>query len=151
MPVTHKKASSVGRATFYRLFDNITDVISYLCDNIFEKVKFKIINEFNPKDCLLTFIQKWMNNKALLKTIIDCNRLDLLYNSHTKYIGSNINYFFYNILLKEEKTNYLLMTMTSCISASLCAWIKNGAYESSDQVQKQLFNCFKTLSNIFDN
>lgn len=147
-----QKTSSVGRATFYRLFDNITDVLSYLCDSVFEKVglEFKTITNFNQKESLLKFIQEWMNNKALLKAIVDSNRIDILYVSHTKYIGNNLDYFFPGLSINIEQTNYLLMTMTSCISAFLTAWIKNGGYESAEQLQKQLFDCFKILSNIFN-
>lgn len=146
-----QKTSSVGRATFYRLFDNITDVLSYLCDSIFEKVgyEFETMTKFNQKESLLKFIQEWMNNKILLKAIVDSNRIDLLYESHSKYIGNNLNYFFPGLSINKEQTNYLLMTMTSCISACLTAWIKNGAYESAEQLQNKLFNCFSILSNLF--
>lgn len=148
-----QKTSSIGRATFYRLFDNITDVLSYLCDSVFEKVglEFKKMTNFNQKESLLKFIQEWMDNKMLLKAIVDSSRIDILYDSHTKYIGNNLDYFFPGLSINEEQTNYLLMTMTSCISACLTAWIKNGAFESAEQLQTQLFNCFKILSNIFNN
>lgn len=147
-----QKTSNVGRATFYRLFDNITDVLSYLCDNIFEKVKteYKLIDNINSKETILIFIQEWMNNKDLLQAIIDCNRIDFIYNSHIKYIGNNIKFFFSNTVLSKKQLNYLLITMTSCISASLTAWVKNGAYESAEQLYKRLSNCFKTLSNIYN-
>lgn len=148
-----QKISSVGRATFYRLFDNITDVLSYLCDSIFEKVglEFKKMNKFNHKESILFFIQEWMNNKTLLKAIVDSNRIDLLYDAHNKYIRKNLDFFFSGISIDDEHANYLLMTMTSCISAFLTAWIKNGSHESAKQLQNQLFKCFSTLSNNFNN
>lgn len=147
-----QKASDVGRSTFYRLFDNITDVLSYLCDEIFEKVgsEFKKTGNSNSKNTSLTFIKEWMDNKTLLKAIVDCNRIDLLYESHTKYIGNNAFYFFPNLSLSDERLNYLLMTMTACIAAFLCAWIKNGARETAEQLQNNLRNCFKTLSSVFN-
>lgn len=147
-----QKSSNVGRATFYRLFDNITDVLSYLCDNIFEKVgqEFKSMRQLNQKETSLKFIQEWMNNKTLLKVIVDCNRMDFLYNSHSKYLGNNIEFFFPNLSISKEQMNYLLMTMTSCTSACLVAWIKNGAYENAEQLQNRLSDCFKTICNIFN-
>ncbi len=147
-----QKTSSVGRATFYRLFDNITDVLSYLCDSIFEKVgiEFKSKTNFNQKESLLKFIKEWMNNKTILKAIVDSNRIDIIYDSHAKYIGNNLDYFFPGLSINQEQTNYLLMTMTTCLSACLTAWIKNGAFESPEQLQNQLFYCFKILSHIFN-
>ncbi len=146
-----QKASNVGRATFYRLFDNITDVLSYLCDNVFEKVgqEYEKINKYDSKETSLRFIREWMDNKNLLKAIIDCNRMDFLYNSHAKFIGKNIDFFFPNESIPKEQLNYLLMTMTACTSACLSAWFKNGAYETAEQLQDRLCNCFNTLSNIF--
>lgn len=32
-----QRASSVGRSTFYRLFDNTADVLAYLCDGILSR------------------------------------------------------------------------------------------------------------------
>lgn len=147
-----QKSSAVGRATFYRLFDNITDVLSYLCDNVFEKIgrQYKEIGNSNSKQTSLKFIKEWMNNKTLLKAIIECNRMDLLYNSHAKYIGNNVEFFFPNLSIPHEQLNYLLITMTACVSACLSAWIKNGAYETAEQLQSRLSDCFKTLSNIFN-
>lgn len=147
-----QRMSGVGRATFYRIFDNITDVLSYLCDDIFEKVgcKYEGTNNFNSKESLLNFIQELMENKALLKAIVDCNRMDILYNAHAKFIGNSVEVFFPNMSFPNEQLNYLLMTMTACVSASLVAWLKNGAYETSEQLYDRLKNCFETLCNIFN-
>lgn len=147
-----QKTSNVGRATFYRLFDNISDVLSYLCDNVFEKVgqKYKVMKEFDSKEASLKFIREWMDNKDLLKAIVECNRLDFIYNSHIKYVNHNTGLLFSNLSCSEEQLNYLLMTMTACISACLSAWLKNGGYETAEQLHDRLSNCFKTLCNIFD-
>lgn len=146
-----QKASAVGRATFYRLFDNITDVLAYLCDNVFEKVGSVCLKTdyFDSKETALNFIQEWMNNKVLLKAIVDSNRMDLLYDSHSKYLGKNFDYFFSNRSISEEQLTYLLTTMTACISACLTAWLKNGAHESAEQLRLRLGDCFSTLSAIF--
>ncbi len=146
-----QKSSSVSRATFYRLFDNTYDVLSYLCDNLFEKVskQFKLIDKYSPKTTSLKFIQELMNNKSLLSALINCERMDILYNSHLKYISKNINYFFPNSSIDKEQMNYLMITMTSLISSCLTAWLKNGSYETAEQIQTRLKNSLKILSNIF--
>lgn len=146
-----QKAAGVGRATFYRLFDNITDVLSYLCDGIFEKIgcEYEGMNEHGSKETSLKFIQAWMDNKSLLKAIVDCERMDILYGSHAKYIGRNADFFFPDLSMSKEQLNYLLTTMTACIAACLSAWLKNGAYETAEQLQNRLSDCFKALSAVF--
>lgn len=146
-----QKSSSISRATFYRLFDNIYDVLSYLCDNLFEEVnkQFKLIDKHNPKKTSLKFIQELMNNKSLLSALINCGRMDILYNSHLKYISKNIDYFFPNSSINKEQMNYLMITMTSLISSYLTAWLKNGSYETAEEIQNRLKNSLKILYNIF--
>ncbi len=148
-----QKAAGVGRATFYRLFDNIPDVLSYLCDNVFEKVgcEYGTTDRIDAKKTILEFIRAWMDNKTLLKAIVACNRTDLLYDAHRKYIGSNAALFFPNIPMPEGQLTYLLTIMTACVSACLSAWLKNGAEESAEQLQDRLSECFKTLSAMYKN
>lgn len=147
-----QKNSSVGRASFYRLFDNTADVLSYLCDGVFEKAgrDFSTIKPQNPKRTTLKFIECWMNDKTLLNAIIDCNRIDFLYNAHYKYVAKDINLFFPDEKLDEVKTNYLITTMTACTAAFLTAWLKNGGKETAEQLQYNLKNCFAALNKIFD-
>lgn len=147
-----QKAANVGRATFYRLFGNIADVLSYLCDSVFEEVgrKYEKNNNFNPQETSLKFIREWMQNKALLEAIVDCNRMDILYETHLKYLGVNKDFFFPNVSLNEEATTYLMMTMTACTSACLAAWLKNGAYETAEQLQSRMGSCFYMLCAAFN-
>lgn len=146
-----QRASSVGRATFYRLFDNITDILSYLCDSVFEEAgyKFDLMNAREPKQTSLIFIQTWINNKTLLKAIVDCGRIDILYASHSKYLGCNMNFFFPDMPMSKEQQTYLMTSMTACTSACLIAWLKNGSCETAEQVQTRLCGCFNILASVF--
>ncbi len=146
-----QKASSVGRATFYRLFDNIADVLSYLCDSIFEEVgrEYAEMKSREPDVTTLTYIKKWMEHKALLKAVVDSNRMDFLYNTHLKYLGASKAFFFPNADIDDEQMTYLMTTMTVCTSAFLTAWLKNGAKESAEQLQGRLKECVKILYEVF--
>lgn len=146
-----QETATVGRATFYRLFDNTADVLAYLCDSVFENTgkEFAEMKIKNPKDTTLKFIQKWMDNRLLLQAIVDSNRLDFLYDAHAKYLGENLNYFFPNATIGNTQKMYLMTTMTACTSAFLAAWLKNGAQESAEQLQRLLKDCFETLGYVF--
>lgn len=146
-----QKASSVGRATFYRLFDNIADVLSYLCDSIFEEVgrEYEEMETHEPDITTLTYIKKWMEHKALLKAVVDCNRMDFLYNTHLKYLGAGKAFFFPGADIGAEQMTYLMATMTACTSAFLTAWLKNGAKESAEELRNRLKECFTVFYSIF--
>ncbi|MGM9530604.1 hypothetical protein [Intestinibacter sp.] len=146
------KTSSVGRSTFYRLFDNTSDVLEYLCDQIFETLneKHPIDETLNTNDLALRFIEIWMEHKTLLKAIVDSNRMDLLYNAHKKYLLPSKDIFFTNEQLNSFESEYLVATLTSCISAYLTTWIKHGCKEDSQTLFIQLKKCFSILGNMFD-
>lgn len=146
-----QKASSVGRATFYRLFDNISDVLPYLCDNVFEEVgqEYAKMKTHEPTETTLKYIQKWMDNKVLLKAVVDCNRTDFLYNTHLKYLGASKEFFFPDADIGAEQMTYLMSTMTACTSACLTAWLKNGAKESAEELRSRLQECFTVFYSIF--
>lgn len=147
-----QRASSVSRATFYRLFDNTSDVLSYLCEQIFEKVNYEhtTMEYFSAEETTLRFIRLWMENRVLLKAIVDSNRMDFIYNAHMKYLAPHKEFFFPDTTITDIQAEYLMRTLTSCISAFLESWVKCGEKEGENELQEILKSCFKILGNIFD-
>ena len=147
-----QKASTVGRATFYRLFDNTADVLSYLCDGIFEQAGaiYRELSAPDAEQTTLTFIRIWMENKVLLKAISDSNRMDFIYRSHMKYLAPVKDELFGKNEMDEAQTVYLMTMLTSCVSACLTAWLANGANESAEQMHSRIKECFRTIGKVFE-
>lgn len=144
-----QKESKIGRATFYRLFDNTSDVLSYLCDKIFieSNQEFEKINNPTADQTTLCFIKKCMEHRILLTAIVESNRIDFLHNAHKKFFNIKHNYFFPNI--KKDDLNYITTTLTACTCAFIISWIQNGGKETPEELQLKLKLCFKSLGNIF--
>lgn len=147
-----QKASTVGRATFYRLFDNTADVLSYLCDGIFEQAEkaYKELNILSADETTLEFIRIWMKNKTLLKAIVDSNRMDFIFRAHMKYLTPSKEDFFRDSEMDEVQTTYLMTILTACTSAVLTAWLANGGKETAEQLQFRIKECFRTLGKVFE-
>lgn len=147
-----QRVSLVGRSTFYRLFDTVDDVLSYLCDSVFENAysKFQDTALFTAERTTLEFIRTWMENEALLTAIVSSNRTDFIFRSHEKYLLKERGLFFKKISTDEEGLIYLTTIMTACTSATLTAWLLNGKKETAEQIQARIKECFKTLGSIFD-
>lgn len=145
-----QKNSKIGRATFYRLFDNTADVLSYLCDKVFIETskEFAKIKSPTANQITLCFIEKCMENKTLLTAIVESNRIDFLHNAHKKFLSLEHNYFFPN--LTKEDLSYLTTTLTACTCAFIVSWIQNGSKESAKELQEKLKLCYKTLGEIFE-
>lgn len=107
-----QKESNVGRATFYRLFDNISDVLSYqwfiLCLNVVENQVGK--EHYSTKELILSFIQNWIKNELLLETIWINNRIDIIITTLNNNKEILTELFFKNSNLDEEKKEYLTST-----------------------------------------
>lgn len=144
-----QKTASVGRSTFYRLFDNTADILAFLCDNIFLEAsqEFEKINP-TPEETTKLFIEKCMKQKELLTTIVQANRLDFLQNAHTKFFKEQYNKFFPN--LEKNDLNYMLTTLTSCVSAFVISWVQNGGKETPEELHQKLKLCFNLLGKIFN-
>lgn len=144
-----QKSSGVGRATFYRLFDSTTDVLSYLCDKIFIEAEqdFAKLNSRTADKTTLCFIEKCMENKTLLTAIIESNRIDFLHDAHKKFFTSSQNYFFPK--LTQEELNYMAGTLTAYTCAFIVAWLQNGGKETPKELQAKLKLCFNSLGKIF--
>lgn len=145
-----QKNSKIGRATFYRLFDNTADVLLYLCDKIFIDAgkEFEKIESPTADKTTLCFIEKCMENKTLLTAIVESNRIDFLHNAHKKFLNLEQNFFFPN--LTKEDLSYLTTTLTACTCAFIVSWIQNGSKESAKELQIKLKLCYKTLGEIFE-
>lgn len=145
-----QKEAKIGRATFYRLFDNTSDILNYLLEKVFIDTdkEFSKISFPTADTTTLCFIEKCMENKDLLTAVIESNRIDFLQNAHKKFFEIGHDYFFPN--LKKDELNYMTTTLTACTCAFIISWIQNGGKETSKELQYKLKLCFKSLGKIFD-
>lgn len=147
-----QRASTVGRSTFYRLFDNTADVLAYLCDGIFEQAgrEYAQLSQLTADETALRFIRIWMENKVLLKAIVGSGRTEFLQQAHMKYLAPNDTFFPGTERLDSIQVDYLMTTLTSCITAFLTVWIKNGGTETAEQLQGHIKVCFHMLGQMFE-
>ncbi|MCD8007756.1 MAG: hypothetical protein LUF68_02265 [Clostridiales bacterium] len=76
--------STIGRATFYRLFDNLEDVVAYKCE-LFAEEFSESVSGYDIHEIQIHFFAKWMENLKLLKLIMSLRRTDIIYDCHRKH------------------------------------------------------------------
>ncbi len=91
-----QRASSVGRSTFYRLFDNIPDLLNYQCERLFENAlkAYPDRDTTAPIELAEFFISQVLQEQDLLKALMVSGRPDFLLDAHRKYQDEAIAYFF---------------------------------------------------------
>ena len=87
----------VSRATFYRLFDSIYDVLLYQCDRIVDELleSMKRIKFETRREQGLYCMKLWFKRENLIKVMVENRMSSLLYDSIMNHIDGL--YFLYGI------------------------------------------------------
>lgn len=131
-----QKESTVGRATFYRLFDSLKDVLLYECDITFFELMKKSINEDTILARIEIFIDGWILVSDLLETIVSSGNIDIIYLSHLHCIDLlKENLYGFNDI---EDKEYFVSVLTSLMVGILVSWLKKGKKETASQLTEIL-------------
>lgn len=148
--------AGVGRATFYRLFDTIEDVLHYKCDAAFMDLRHYVVqyrkseqlatptNSFNLLKPLLRF---WYLDSFIIEVIIKVNRLDILLSNVEDMFTTMYNHIDHssNIDFQEE---YFVSMRTGLLFNILVTWIKNKKDIPPDELADILIKQFRAVANF---
>ncbi len=143
----HEK-SYVSRATFYRLFDSIEDVLAYRCDKIFEGV-LSTLSEGSPApqcDVFLFFAERWLEQQKLIRTLASNNLTRLLYDTHVRYSGI-VKAVIQEENLTEKEIDYLISILSNILPAVIDAWHRLGQKETASELYAISAKCIKVTSD----
>lgn len=122
------RESTISRATFYRLFDNMDDVLSYQIEALENEFQAKTIGK-RPRVIMEEFIGYWMAQPDFLDIIIRIHREDILYECHRRRAADLSRYF-----IKVEPTEYHISILTQILISTLTTWAKTGKKESPSEI-----------------
>ena len=131
-----QKASGVARTTFYRSFDNISDVLYWKCDLCFHEVLGSFTEEqfANETELVYQYFSYWTDHKDILELLMKINRYDIIYACHMnaalavqKKIGKLPAF-------QVPHSNYFLAIRTGFTISILTAWLQGGSKESLDEI-----------------
>ena len=148
-----QRVSSVGRSTFYRLFDNVTDVLQYLCDQINDEVlqQYKTLPEKDTQKFFIYFIDRWTKNEALLAAIFNYNHSDILYKSFRNNSSEVVGYVFPALPTDDKKVDYLTSIATTALAGILSAWLNHGKMDDVSEILELVKSSFYYLNQAFNN
>jgi len=128
--------SFVSRATFYRLFDSVEDVLSYECDLIYFQLSEAVQNAvFDSKQALfLCLIEKWLEQEVLIKTLVENNLVSVIYETHMKNRDLTKKVFLKGIAISENEADYLSAILATLIPAAVNVWYLHGKTETPEEI-----------------
>ena len=148
-----QKASGVARSTFYRLFDNLSDVLYWKCDACFREVlcSFEPTKFPNELELAHHYFSYWMDHSDILVLLIDINRQDIIYACHMKNAKRLEQSFGALPGLDETNARYFMAIRTGVTISILKAWLDGGRKENAEELVKIIEKQFQFLSMNYTN
>lgn len=136
--------AQVGRATFYRNFDNIEDVLRFKCDQTFDDL-FNFFVEYgrnNPSGDKFPFLKLILQyfdfDSRIIELLIQANKTFLLQNAFKKQLSPLISNPANIVDIPAIYQEYLKEIYSSTATNILLHWIKTGKKESPEELSKSL-------------
>lgn len=147
-----QKASSVSRSTFYRLFDNIVDVLSYQCGKLVSGIIKHIVetSTANTQNIPLIIIQGIMDNEVLLDVLVKSEHMELLSKSHHNMLDILSSQSSFPQRIDTETIDYINSITTASLISIMSVWVLRGKKESAEEIYQKLKLCFDALSQLYD-
>ena len=148
------EASTVGRATFYRNFDNIADILHWkLSQHFIEKLSGYVdLNPYPEKKngFLLHVFNYWTKNSEVLELLLKIDRIDIIYKCFKEYSHIIIDHMKKQVLVSDFNYDYFIAIRFGILVGIIDTWIKNGKKDSAEElvniVESQLH--FATKDNL---
>ena len=145
------RKSYVSRSTFYRLFDNTMDVVSYLCDRMFEN----LIETFSKREWhegdnpIIFFFEEIMKHNLLIDILQKGNRVDILYETHLKYNRYFYKFYLDNMNLTEDEAKYVVGILSSSLCSIITTWSAEGKKDTAEELYRRVQNSFRIIGIMY--
>ena len=132
------KVSTVSRATFYRNFDGVIDILYWKCDCLFREVLTAYVSSdpnLSQPDGLINYVFGfWMQHTDILEILIDRGRMDIIYNSFLNNAGVVMEYLSAKLHIPDWNNCYFLATRVGVFVGMFQAWFAGGKQESAEEL-----------------
>ncbi len=142
-----QQVSFVGRATFYRLFDSLTDVLTWLNDEVIKTIlaKAKEKKLTTARDMHLLFLETWMQEDRLLETVLNHEGIcsfsaDLLLED-----SQLISDLFPQ--LTETELQFIIPISMNTLLTALKTWMEHGKKETPEELLSIIAKSYKFILN----
>lgn len=149
-----QRESLVGRSTFYRLFDNITDVLEYECNNVFDEMLNSYYSSENKKkiespfEFLFSyFFSYWMEHTELLNALSNSGRIDIMNKVFKNHSDQIRDILVPNASFSDKEVDYFISFITSTIIGIFSSWLSFGKKENLQELMKIFKRSVSTIYN----
>lgn len=145
------RATGISRATFYRLFDNMEDVLRYQFDRMLEENALRLTADsmFHPQTVLEETITLGFSRYEFLKALVDNGRFDLLYDYTEKnFRAMDEVYPIFPVDMEAVERDYVIAHLSMDLVATLITWARNGRRETAADVVRYMKRYVQLMAGL---
>lgn len=142
------KKANISRSTFYRCFDNSSDVIDYLVDNAFSNFTIECEDGI-PKDVIKDIVYFCLDNEELFSMLVSYKRAKNIINHFYKWYDNNKD-IFRKPQSDKDVLPYYFSSLIFSVLGTLQLWKNTNRKETRDELVETIYSCSKALSQIKD-
>lgn len=134
------KAARVGRATFYRNFDSIEDVLQLRCDQVCEGLLAYYVEyqrqhgKIAPLPRLKPTLRYFDLHSDIVELLMKANQLDML----TRALRREAEPFLARFGVEDEYRGYIVRIRFGVLASILAHWIETGKRQTPDELADNL-------------
>ena len=143
-----QKVSFVSRATFYRLFDSLEDVLACRIDAVFSAMLDEIEEEPPQRRMQAAFAHWMQTDPGLLQAVHDCNRADILMAMHNKYKERVRAVLLPRFAGNDSQADCAMTALISLMVGTLIFWVESGRQQTADELYTLFTDSLHTLEQV---
>lgn len=145
------RETGISRATFYRLFDRVEDVLIYICEMTFDEIQQELEKgKYHSKqEIFVSFVDKWLQQEILIPALVNSGMAYVLRDIHANHID------FIKTLIPDvknispEQIDYVIYLFGSLLPSMAEVWIKYGKKDSAEDLFCRFKDSLAIVSMVF--
>lgn len=146
--------AKVGRASFYRSFDTVEDVLQFQTDqamsDLFDCIQdeMKQMSIFSETDIYTQFYRYWNRHDQLPTLLLKSGQQSIFKARLMRLYQEKLSFVRQRLHIQDSHWNYFVILRCSVLSNGLFEWLKNGKKESSEEISRILLLSFSELHDV---
>ncbi len=137
-PSDIQRVCGVSRATFYRIFDSMTDVLIWKCDRHFYTMLSSFAAQKKAEAERFAFVryafEYWTDNSLIVEQLIAVNRADIIYDAMLKHSAIIHDCFAEFFTDSSIDNSYFFAIRSGLVVSILRVWLGRGKQETPEQI-----------------
>ena len=146
------KASTVSRATIYRNFDSIADILYWKCNQQFETILTDYVaaehhSDIND-DFLIHIFSFWNQNSDILEQLISIGRIDIIFSCFKENTPIITHYMKDTLSLSDVELEYFISIRLGIFIAVISTWLSLGKKETTEELVQMMVSQIKNAGKM---